>query len=244
MQRLDINLARRPAENRRRIWVLWGGLLALLLAMLVGLSFRLARDYAATRSIARATAAERAQLAPLEARQASFAAWVKRPRIKRELNRIHYLNRLIAFKTISWTHLFQRLEQLMPMPVRLISIQPTEQGGHYAQVSMAVDATRARQLVRLLQRLELDNEFSHPRIIAEHREDNGDSGASTAYAMQIVARYRPQPSSAARPHNRHAGDRAVGAPHHPRARRESFHPLRYRVRLRARQASGGDHAHQ
>ncbi len=65
MQRLEINLARRPAENRRRTWILWGGLLALLGMGLVGLVLALNRERGASRSISQRTAAVRAQLTPL-----------------------------------------------------------------------------------------------------------------------------------------------------------------------------------
>ncbi len=200
MHRLELNLARRPAENRRRVWIVWGGLLALLLAAILGLSLRLGFDYAATRSTARRTAAERAQLAPLEARQAAFAAWLRQPRNQQELDRLRYLNQLIAYKSISWTHLFQRLEGLMPMPVRLIAIQPTEKSGkgktsgQYTMISMEVDAPRVRDLVQLLEKLELDNEFSQPNVNEERRETT-DSGAPAGVVMQFTVQYHPLPLS-------------------------------------------------
>ncbi len=198
MHRLEINLARRPAENRRRTWIIWGGLLALLAAALLGLAWQLNHELDATRSISRQTAAESAQLAPLEARHAAFAQWLQQPKNRQQLARLRYLNHLIDYKAISWTHLFQRLEKLMPMPVRLIAIQPTEHKGQYTEVAMAVDAPRMRDLVRFMIRLEMDREFSHPRPLNQHREIGGGDQAA-GWAMQIVARYRPLAESAETP---------------------------------------------
>ncbi len=93
----------------------------------------------------------------------------------------------------------------MPMPVRLIAIQPTERKGSYTEVDMEVDAPHIKDLVQFAERLELDNEFSNPEIISQHRE-RSRHGVAPGVAMEIVARYRPLPQNAAIPAGSRAGE--------------------------------------
>ncbi len=198
MLHLELNLARRQAENRRRTWLTWGAVTAAFLVLLCGLLARLSVEYITTRKVQHAVSQERRQMAPLRQQAHALDVWLSRPEVRGELHRVHDLNRLIQEKAVSWTLLFQRLEQIMPGPVQLQALRPARQS-HYTAVVLTVASPRVGPLVRLVRRLEQDNEFSHPVVLQQRRHrgqnadsaDGGSSSGSGPIQLEILARYTP-----------------------------------------------------
>ncbi len=198
MLHLELNLARRKAENRRRTWLTWGAVTAGFLILLCGLLARLSVEYITTRKVQHEVTQARRQLAPLRQQAHGLEVWLSRPEVRGELHRVHELNRLIQEKAVSWTLLFQRLEQIMPGPVQLQALRPARQS-HFTAVVLTVASPRVGPLVRLVQRLEQDNEFSHPVVVQQrrHRGDGeagnygGSSSGSGPIQLEILARYTP-----------------------------------------------------
>lgn len=198
MLHLELNLARRRAENRRRTWLTWGAVTAAFLILLCGLLARLSVEYITTRKVQHEVSQKRLAMAPLRRQAHDLEIWLSRPEVRGELHRVHDLNRLIEEKAVSWTLLFQRLEQIMPGPVQLQALRPARQT-RYTEVVLTVASPRVGPLVRLVRRLEQDNEFSHPIVVQQqrHRGENqdgfggGNSSGSGPIQLEILARYTP-----------------------------------------------------
>src|SRR5690348_3336252 len=105
MIRIALNLARRPAENLRRVRIVWGGALTVLSALLVLLAIMALAGWRASRPIQAQRAALDAQLAPLATAQAHAQMRLASPAARATLDQASYLNQLIDRKSVSWTQL-------------------------------------------------------------------------------------------------------------------------------------------
>ncbi|MEM7587143.1 MAG: PilN domain-containing protein, partial [Acidobacteriota bacterium] len=122
-----VNLARRPFVNRQPVLRL-AGLLWLIGAILLLINFRLYSSYW------QGSAGYRQQLAEVgqEIQQADQELNQHNPaltkvNLPRENSRTKFLNSLISYRTFPWSALFDDLEQVMPLDVRLTSVRPAVQ---------------------------------------------------------------------------------------------------------------------
>jgi Tfp pilus assembly protein PilN len=203
----SINLARRPAENLRRTWVIWGGLLAVCFAVFLLLTTATAAGLYERFRADREVANLHRDMIPLEAREAELYAQVQAdPRMRATLDRSAYLNRLIDHKAISWTHLFERLEALMPAQVQLMTLRPGTQGGE-TDVTMTVAAANLDQVTEFVRKLERAPDFAEPEVERYSGAAPSEMNGPPKVLMQITARYNPHalPAVIERPTERASG---------------------------------------
>lgn len=197
MMKFTVNLARRPSENLRRAWVIWGGMLAVLSAILFVLTSGVIVSAWNNRRIHRQQAEVEHRMQPLRQREQVLDRQLQNPAIKAGLARSQYLNQLIDRKSVSWTRLFERLEKLMPNDLQLISIRPQQQAGK-AGVVMLVGSRTLQPAITFVSHLEAAPDFSTAQVLREGRNPN-PSQQDTQVRVEIEANYQPELEPAAKP---------------------------------------------
>lgn len=210
MMKFTVNLARRPAENLRRAWVVWGGLLALLSAVLFVLTSGVIVSAWNNRRIHRQQSELELRMQPLRRQEQVLDQQLQNPAIKAGLARSQYLNQLIDRKSVSWTRLFERLETLMPNDLQLISIRPQKQAGK-AGVVMLVGSRTLQPAITFVSHLEAAPDFSTAQVLREGRNPNA-SQPDTQVRVEIEANYQPDMDPAATPAQPAATTKAAVTP--------------------------------
>ena len=192
-----INLASRPFVNDRPVARVTAALWALgaLLALATGWSFW---GYFAGRED------QREELARIEAAMEREREAVAR--LSRELagipldnqnQRVRFLNQRIAERAFSWSLLFDRLAEILPADVRLLSLAPQVgfgQDGRQRSAAAAAGAPGERVLLQvlavarrqeaileLLDAMFASDAFERPNLARESRE-----GAETRFTLSVV----------------------------------------------------------
>src|ERR1039458_163476 len=112
--RLDINLASQPYEDARQFWLRWGtalGVAAILTLVLLTITitgwFNARRDHAKIAEF-------QAQIAQRDRKREEAEAFLNRPENRATRDQSQFLNQLIERKSLSWTHVLEDLEKVMP----------------------------------------------------------------------------------------------------------------------------------
>jgi len=162
--RIAINLASEPFRPRRPVIVAaaaMAALLATVLAALVYLGYQERARLSATRE---AVARLQDQARELAAEQARLEALLRRAENAEVLEHSLFYNSILYRKGISWTRLFDDLEQVMPHNVRLISIRPQLGSDNEVLLDMVVGAEASEPVVALLSRLESSPRFGQTYV--------------------------------------------------------------------------------
>lgn len=189
MMKFTVNLARRPAENLRRAWVVWGSMLAVLSAILFVLATGAIVGAWNNRRVHRQVSEVEHRMAPLRNREQILDRQFQDPGVRAALSRSQYLNGLIDRKTVSWTRLFERLEKLMPNDLQLISIRPEQKAGS-SGIDMIVGSTSLQPAIDFVSRLESAPDFSSAQVVREGRKTGSDQ-PETQVRVEIEANYQP-----------------------------------------------------
>jgi Tfp pilus assembly protein PilN len=194
--RITVNLARQPAENLRRVRMLWGGALATLLVALIALAAVAISGLAATRPLQAQLGALQARTAPLEAAQTAVEEPLRDAAVRAVLERSRFFNQLIDRKSISWTRLFERLEQIMPAQVELESLRPLQRQGASA-VDIRFASETLPPAIEFVHRLETSSDFSGARVEREAEAAapamaaGGLASARPRFQIEVTALYSP-----------------------------------------------------
>ncbi|MGH9415721.1 MAG: hypothetical protein ACRD01_03760 [Terriglobales bacterium] len=201
MIRTTVNLSRHPAENLRRIRLLWGGGLALLLVLFVVLAAAAAVGWFGSRQIQAETAAVHARMGPLLVEQARDQAPLRDPKVQLVIQRSRFLNQLIDRKSISWTLLFERLEQITPPGVELLSLRPQERNGAHA-VDIRFASQTLDPAIGFVRALEASDDFAAAQVVRETETvpsanaapgvARTNSNAEPRFQIEITALYQPR----------------------------------------------------
>lgn len=199
MIRIALNLARRPGENLRRARLVWGGALAVLVVLLLVQGTVAVVGWLGSRGIQAQTAALRVQMAPLVAEQARLEAPLRDPAVRAQLDRAAFVNQLIDRKSVSWTRLFERLEQIMPPGVVLVSLRPLDRNGEQA-VDVRFASETLPPAVDFVHALETSGDFAAARVERETETQNPtgnglpgggrDANAPPRFQLEVTALYR------------------------------------------------------
>jgi Tfp pilus assembly protein PilN len=197
--RAGINLASRPFVNDRPVArvtaALW--VLGALLALAAGWSFW---GYFAGRED------QREELASIEAameREREAIVGLSRELaaipLDNQNQRVRFLNQRIAERAFSWSLLFDRLAEILPADVRLLSLAPRVEFGEDGRrrgraaaadepapgerVLLQVQAAARRQeaILELLDALFASDSFERPNLAQESRE-----GGETRFTLSVV----------------------------------------------------------
>jgi type IV pilus assembly protein PilN len=187
--RLDINLASQPYEDARQFWLRWGtglALTALVTLAVVGITisgwFDARRDHATIASY-RGEIAQRDQVR----RQAED--FLNRPENRTTRDQSQFVNELIERKALSWTHVLEDLENVMPAHVHLVAIRPEMDEDNQLTLRLLVAGDSREKAIELARRMEESHRFSQTYIKSEHSAPPG-SGDSVQFDIDGV--YTPR----------------------------------------------------
>ncbi len=121
---LELNLATRPFRNNTLVWAAH----VLAVVLVAGTSVGNVRAYLEARrgheTLRQQVASVEKRLAELERREQSARESVSQHDLKDLALRTKKANDVIRRKALSWTRLFNALEEVLPYDVRMISIRP------------------------------------------------------------------------------------------------------------------------
>ncbi len=194
--RLDINLASQPYEDARRFWLRWGvalGAVSILTLALVAITIT---GWFAARYDHATIASYRVQIAQRDAIREQAQAYLNRPENRSTRDQSQFINELIERKSLSWTHVLEDLEQVMPARVHLVSIQPQLDDDNQLQLKMIVGGDSRDKAIELAQRMEESKHFSQTYIETEHTATEG-TGDKVEFLINGV--YVPETEAALTP---------------------------------------------
>ena len=194
MLRVSLNLASRPFFNNRRFYA------ASLLLGLVFVVFTAANLflYLAHRSqslrLNRELANQSAEARGLEQEQQEIWARLQRPETEDFLDLVDYLNPLIAQRTFSWTRFLNRLEELVPHRVQIVTITPRIAESEIV-VEIFCNARSGADYIEFISRLEADSDFYEVNLLTENLSKSPNF-VGKHYELQVKYRAQPPPEQA------------------------------------------------
>jgi len=182
--RLDINLASQPYEDARQFWLRWGTALgAAGVLTLVLLTITIA-DWVAARRDHAQIADLHAKIAQRDQIRQQAEEFLSQPQNRATRDESQFLNQLIERKSLSWTHVLEDLEKVMPARVHLVSIHPELNGDNQLTLKMVVAGDRDRAL-ELTRRMEDSRHFTQTYVETENPATSG-SGDTVQFAIDGI----------------------------------------------------------
>jgi type IV pilus assembly protein PilN len=168
--RLDINLATQPYEDARQFWLHWGTALAVASILTLALLTFTVSDWFAARRDHAQIADLRAQIAQRDRKREQAQEFLNRPENRATRDQSQFLNELIERKSLSWTHVLEDLEKVMPARVHLVSIHPApdeDNQDNQLTLKMVVAGDSRERAIELASRMEDSGRFTHTYIETE-----------------------------------------------------------------------------
>ncbi|MFQ5670754.1 MAG: PilN domain-containing protein [Acidobacteriota bacterium] len=134
MNRLDINLARRPFTNDTLLLFLLGALLGLSLGLTGWNAYRFMSTGSQVAALSDQREALEKHRRDAEQEERRLRRTLEKSRNELLASRATFANTLIQSHNFSWTKLFNELEQVMPKGMRLVSIRPRVEDGIWIQL--------------------------------------------------------------------------------------------------------------
>jgi Tfp pilus assembly protein PilN len=175
--RLYINLASQPYEDARQFWLRWGTALvgtAILTVALLGFTVM---GWFAARVDHATIASYRAEIAQRDRTRQQAQNFLNQPENRTTRDQSQFLNELIERKSLSWTHVLEDLEKVMPRRVHLVSIHPELDEDNQLKLKMVVGGDSRDRALELARRMEESRHFTQTHIETEHsaQSTSGDT---------------------------------------------------------------------
>jgi type IV pilus assembly protein PilN len=188
--RLEINLASQPYEDARQFWLRWGTALGLAsISTLVLLALTITGWFAARHDHA-AIASYRAQIAQRDQTRELAQQFLNRPENRSTRDESQFLNDLIARKSLSWTHVLEDLERVMPSRLHVVSIAPQLDDENQLTLNLVVAGDSRDKAIELAERMEESKHFSQTYIATERSATGEGTGDRVEFDINGV--YVPQ----------------------------------------------------
>jgi type IV pilus assembly protein PilN len=178
--RIDINLASHPYEDARQFWLRWGMGLALASVLTLALVAMTVSGWFAARHDHAAIASYRAQIAQRDQTRQQAEEYLNRPGNRAIRDQSQFINELIERKSLSWTHVLEDLEQVMPPRVHVVSIAPELGEDNQLTLKLVVGGDSRDRAIELAQRMEQSQHFTQTYIVTETA-----AGAGTGDRVQF-----------------------------------------------------------
>lgn len=190
--RLDINLATHPYEDARQFWMRWGGGVALMAILTLGLLSLTVVNWVYARSDRQIISQLKGEIAKRDQERATAEATLGKPQNRTLRDRSQFLNELIVRKAFSWTQVFEDLEKVMPARLHVVSIHPESNEDGQLKIKLLVAGESRDRALDLVRRMEESPRFQEPRITIENAQSNSQVPGDNMEA-EITALYRPAP---------------------------------------------------
>lgn len=189
--RVDINLATRPYEDARRFWFLWGGAMAALGIVTLGLLFFTFKGWLDARQDQAMMRQYQGQIAERDKQTAGAQALMNLPQNSSIRDRSQFLNDLFYRKAFSWTQVFEDLEKVMPPRVHVVSIQPELATDNELAIRLVVAGDSRDRALELVRKMEASQRFEQTQITTENTEAGNAANPGDTVKFDISAFYVP-----------------------------------------------------
>jgi Tfp pilus assembly protein PilN len=194
--RLDINLATQPYEDARQFWLRWGtGMAAAAILTLALAAITITGWFTARRDHAQ-IAELRAQIAQRDHTRQQAEEFLNRPENRATRDQSQFINELIERKSLSWTHVLEDLEKVMPPRVHLVSIRPEFNDDNQLTLKMVIGGDSRDRALDLVRRMEESRRFTQTYVETEHF---GGTGSADTIQFDINGVYIPETTQAPEP---------------------------------------------
>jgi type IV pilus assembly protein PilN len=187
--RLDINLASQPYEDARQFWLHWGTALAVVTFLTLALLTFTVSDWFVARRDHAQIAELRAQIAQRDRKREQAQEFLNRPENRATRDQSQFLNELIERKSLSWTHVLEDLEKVMPARVHLVSIHPELDEDNQLTLKMVVAGDSRERAIELASRMEDSGRFTQTYI---ETETSAAVGSGDTVQFHINGVYIPE----------------------------------------------------
>jgi type IV pilus assembly protein PilN len=194
--RLDINLASQPYEDARQFWIRWGTALGVAVILTLALLAITISDWFAARRDHATIAYYRAEIAQRDLKRQEAEEFLNRPENRSTRDQSQFLNQLIERKALSWTHVLEDLEKVMPARVHLISIHPALDEDNQLTLKMVVGGDSRERAIELARRMEESGHFTQTYI---ETETSAAVGSGDTVQFHINGVYVPKTATATAP---------------------------------------------
>ena len=190
--RVNINLATRPYQDVRQFLLRWGAILALLAVFSGGLLYYAFHSWRQSRDVNASIATLRTEIAQLDRERQQGIDLLNRPENLDVTTQSRFLNRVIARKAFSWTHVFEDLERMMPPRLHVVSLQPELDKNNQLQLQLMVAGDSRDRAVELIRRMEDSPTFRRAKLHAENvTAPGGGADAADTIHFEITSQYLP-----------------------------------------------------
>ena len=176
----SINLASQPFRRERAENAAYAAVCAVLFCSLLVLVSLILHGRSEARDLRRVIDAEHRELKQLQRQEAQFSSVLSKPDNADVFARSVFLNELIARRAVSWTHVFQDLQGVMPSNVRLMGIrlpqvaaQQTSEINHI-ELEMTVGTDRPDAVIELLRHLQQSPLFGSAQLMSQNPPTQND----------------------------------------------------------------------
>jgi type IV pilus assembly protein PilN len=135
----------------------------------------------------------RAQIAQRDQTRQRAQDFLNQPENRTTRDQSQFLNGLIERKSLSWTHVLEDLEKVMPTRVHLVSIRPEIDEDNQLKLKMVVGGDSRERAIELAHRMEESRRFTQTYIESEH---SGQSGSGDPVLFDINGVYVPDTAPA------------------------------------------------
>src|ERR1700730_17497127 len=165
--RLDINLASQPYEDARQFWLRWGTAVVVTVILTIALLGFTVMGWFAARVDHATIGSYRTEIAQRDRTRQQAQDFLNRPENRTTRDQSQFLNELIERKSLSWTHVLEDLEKVMPARVHLISIHPELDSDNQLGLKMVVGGDSRDKALELARRMEESGHFAQTYIATE-----------------------------------------------------------------------------
>jgi type IV pilus assembly protein PilN len=183
--RVRLNLATKPLETHRKFIAgsTLVGLVAAIVFLSLGWHVYLARKANAEMRAKSANILQ--QVAELERQRAALERFFALDENARLHDRAAFINSLIDARSFNWTLMFMDLEKVLPLGVRVISIEPKQEKGRI-EVKFIIGATSDDAKLKFIKALEDSKTFTHIALTST-QHPTGTSGDQIV--VELTAEY-------------------------------------------------------
>lgn len=180
--KVRLNLATKALETHRR-FLAGAGVTAIFAGVVfLGLGWHVYSARKANAELRARTEKTRREMATLEAQRSELDAYFHRKDVANLHDRAAFINTILDARSFNWTLMFMDLERILPAGVRVISIAPTQVGGH-VELKLTVGAANDEAELKLERALEESKEFKGSQILDVRP---GSSSANQTPDQRIV----------------------------------------------------------
>lgn len=183
--RARLNLATRPLQTHRRFLAASGVtiVVAAIVFLLLGWHVYSVRQAEAVRRTR--TAQNLDELQRLQRQRNELERYFNQPEVAKLSGRAAFFNSIIDQSSFNWTQMFMDLEHVLPVGVRVVSIQPQLLNGNM-QVKITVASSSDDAKLKFLRALQSSRVFTGLILTGEHAPSDPSKGDETMVDLQVV----------------------------------------------------------